>query len=122
MQLMFNQDFIIPDELKDTVIRADSHKADDSRVLKNEVDLNRFMEFELIRGANDSALFEEIEYVVEISQFTARSMTLKLNFSDPLSISTGREPDIFRAKIIQPNLFISKQSGKTVKKDTTIEV
>ena len=76
----------------------------------------------MIRGANDSGLIAEVEYVVEIAEFTARSMILKLDFSDPLSISSGREPDIFRAKIIQPNLFISKQSGKTVKKDTTIEV
>ena len=80
------------------------------------------MQFELIRGANDSALLEEIEFAIELSEFTARSMRLKFEFIDPLSISTGKTPDKFRATIVEPNLFISKQSGKTVKKDTEIEV
>ena len=49
-------------------------------------------------------------------------MILKFEFSDPLSISSGNVPDIFRATIVEPNLFISKKSGKTVEKDTAIEV
>ena len=80
------------------------------------------MQFDLIRGANDLALIEDFKFAIELSEFTERSMSLKFEFSDPLSISTGKTPDRFRATIVEPNLFISKQSGKTVEKDTAIEV
>ena len=122
MHLMFNQEFIIPDTLKNSIIRTESLKADKARRLENQIDLSRFMNFDLIRGANDSALVEDFDYAIQLNEFTARSMTLKFEFSDPLSISTGRTPDIFRAKIIEPNLFISKTTGKTVEKDTLVEV
>ena len=91
------------------------------RDLKEQIDLNHFMKFELIQGANDSAPIEEFNYVVELTEFTSRSMILKLEFEYPLSISTGSRPDIFRWTILNPNFFISKDSGKTIESGEVFE-
>ena len=39
---------------------------------------------------------------------------MTLNFESPLSISIGEQPDIVTVEIVEPDLFISKESGKSI--------
>ena len=43
-------------------------------------------------------------------------MVLQVEFQNPLSISIGSRQDIFHMTILNPNFFISKDSGKTIEK------
>ena len=85
-----------------------------------EADLANFIKFDLIRGSNDSAPIEEFEFYVSVEKFTPRELFLRFDFTNPLSISIGKNPDILRTMIINPDLFISKKTGKTVLKGTSI--
>ena len=123
MRIVFNQDFIIPRAIQDAVIITDTLGIrEDSRILKEEIDLSHFIKFYLIQGSNDSAPINEFDYETELTGFTARSMILKFTFAYPLSISTGTQPDKFRLNILEPDLFISKDSGKTIEQGTVLEV
>ena len=79
-----------------------------------EADLARFMRFDLIRGADDSAPISMFEFSVKVDKLTEYELVLSFDFVHPLSISVGKSPDIMRTTVIDPNLFISKATGKTL--------
>ena len=72
------------------------------------------MEFDLIRGSNDSASIASLEFFVAIEKFTPWELLLRFKFSNPLSISIGKNPDVLRITLIDPTLFISQRTGKTM--------
>ena len=75
----------------------------------------------MIRGSIDSASIEEFDFIVELIEFTEIQLIYKFEFSNPLSISIGSVPDIFRQTILLENLFISKESGRTIAVGTVID-
>ena len=119
---------MIPSELEEVAFRTNTLGPDIKKVgktfdsLRNlqskegivEADLALFMEFKLIRGSIDSAPIEDFEFFVFVEAFTPWELTLRFEFSSPLSISIGKNPDILRTTVINPKLFISKNSGKTM--------
>jgi len=90
--------------------------------MTEQVDLNHFISFELIRSMNEKAEVKELMFDVELKEFNVREMILQFDFINPLSISTGDISDIIRFTILQPDLFVSSASGLTIQKDTTVEV
>ena len=52
-----------------------------------------------------------------LTQFDESSMLLKVKFEKPLSVSIGSKPDIMLIKFMEPDLFISKETGKTLMPD-----
>lgn len=82
--------------------------------MAQQVDLNHFISFELIRSANETAQIEDFDFVVELTEFNIRSMVLQFEFISPLSISTGTFSDIIRFTILEPDLFVSSVSGLTI--------
>ena len=72
------------------------------------------MKFDLIRGANDSAQIEQFEFFVSIFELTPQELRIQFEFTNPLSISIGRSPDIMRTTIIDSDIFISEETGNTV--------
>ena len=72
------------------------------------------MKFDLIRGSNDSAPIEEFEFFVYVDKLTPFELQLRFEFSRPLSISIGSYSEVMRISVINPNLFISKKTGKTL--------
>ena len=78
------------------------------------------MQFQIVRGANDSAPIDEFEFFVSLKELTSWNLLLKVNFTNPLSISIGKQPDILITTIIDPRLFISRNTGKTLVGGTRI--
>ena len=76
----------------------------------------------MIPGSNDSASVEDFDFSVEVTKFEPRELNIKFEFANPLAISIGKVPDIIRATVIKPDLFSSKDSGKTVKNGTSLEI
>ena len=76
------------------------------------------MKFEILRGADDSAPIEEFDFEVELIELSARAIKYIFTFANPISISIGSKPDVFRKTIIKENLFISKETGRTIKLGT----
>lgn len=56
---------------------------------------------------------------MELTGFTSTSLFMTLNFESPLSISIGEQPDIVTVEIVEPDLFISKESGKSISSTKT---
>ena len=63
---------------------------------KKQIDLQQFVKFEIIRGAEDSAPIEEFDFIVELKELSNRALVYAFTFLNPLSISIGSRPDIFR--------------------------
>lgn len=122
MSIKFNQDLVIPESLSNTLIKTGSQGSRRSRQMTEQVDLNHFISFELIRSMNEKAEVKELMFDVELKEFNVREMILQFDFINPLSISTGDISDIIRFTILQPDLFVSSASGLTIQKDTTVEV
>ena len=64
---------------------------------------------------------KDIRFSVKLLSFSEEQIKMKIDFANPLSISSGFEPDKLKIRIVQPALFISSNTGKTVLEDTVIE-
>ena len=49
-----------------------------------------------------------------IKDYDAESVTFKVQFEHPLSVSVGDEPDIMRVYFPDPDLFVGANSGLTL--------
>ena len=52
--------------------------------------------------------------------FTESILELKFIFENPLSISIGKRPDTLVLTFVEPDLFISKETGQTLASGTVI--
>ena len=57
---------------------------------------------------------------VSVANVDENTMTLKFIFRNPLSVSIGKTPDIMNIRFTEPELFLSKESGKSLSSDTSI--
>ena len=87
----FNQDFSVPEEVKAVTLKTGEQSSEEKetaiveqlRMLVEskeaevaEVDLSSFVKFELIRGANDSASLDDLNFFVFVTEFTPRKLEL----------------------------------------------
>ena len=56
----------------------------------------------------------QLGYEVIFVENDDKSLKLKFNFDHSLSLSLGEEPDILVIEFVEPELFIAKESGKTL--------
>lgn len=54
---------------------------------------------------------EKAAFTLKVHDWTEEGLKLKMNFTDPLAISKGRNQDALIIKIKNPALFVSKETG-----------
>ena len=64
---------------------------------------------------SDEETNDELEYQVYLIQYGDEFIKLKIDFENPLGVSQGDILDKIRVKFIDPDLFVSQDSGKTLK-------
>ena len=57
---------------------------------------------------------EDIKYYISIKSWDQHHISVDLNFTTPLLISKGLQPDEAYMQIINPYLFISDKTGKPI--------
>ena len=62
-----------------------------------------------------------LNFVTTLTGYSDDSISLKLKFDDPLSISIGQQEDILTIEFVEPNLFISKETGKSLTDPTMLK-
>ena len=76
------------------------------------------MKIEIIRSDDEqSAPQSMLGYEVIMAGFDEKSIDIKLTFQNPLSVSIGKKRDIIRVTFVDPELFISKETGMSLKSD-----
>ena len=76
---------------------------------------------EINQGSEDSSAPQsKLAFTFEFKGYSSNSIELLLNFENPLSISSGKQPDILQIKFLEPELFVSKETGKSIVSDTII--
>ena len=78
----------------------------------NQMDLSSIIQAEINRGSDISAPYSKLGFNVLINEYTSTSITFKVKFENPLSVSTGYEPDTMKLKFIEPDLFVAKETGE----------
>ena len=75
------------------------------------------------RGSIDSsAPMSKLGFSVTLVSYESDKIHLKFKFENPLSVSIGREPDVLVIEFVEPQLFTSKETGKTLAADSTVIV
>ena len=62
----------------------------------------------------------KLAFKAKLLSYGLDSIKLKLNFENPLSISNGEKADIINISFLISELFVSKESGKTIKPVTIL--
>ena len=92
------------------------------RRLSGEEELTLLIKTEIVRGSDATSADDSmLGHQASLIQATARGIDLKLQFENPLHISMGDEPDILKVTFLQPDLFVSRETGKTLDEDTFLE-
>ena len=86
--------------------------ASDTRLL-SDINLSSLVQVEVGRGSALSAPYSMLGFNLAVSGNTQNTIDLKINFENPLSVSTGDKPDKLFLKIVDPGIFIS-QDGQTL--------
>ena len=82
-------------------------------VAYDELDLTRdILELDFIMKSDVDP--STIGYNIILHEWTASYIDIELNFTNPLVLSIGEEPDTVFVKIKNPALFISAETGKVL--------
>jgi len=54
---------------------------------------------------------DEVKYFLSILDWTELDLKMYINFTEPLTISKGRNKDAIICSFKNPNLFVSKETG-----------
>ena len=85
------------------------------------VDLQSVIRSEIRRGDPDtSAPMSNLGFEVSLVSYERDMLFLKYVFENPLSISIGEKPDILVIEFVEPQLFTSRETGKTMAPDSVI--
>ena len=133
LPLNFNQDIAIPKPLEEATLKMrerlqlnDTSEEKSLRILqrqseKTEADLSYFIRIEIIQGAEDSASYDDLRFEVFIIEFEPKVVVIQFLFKNPLMISIGSEPDYMRLRLLNPDIFSSQITGKTLEKGLEFE-
>ena len=64
---------------------------------------------------------DKLLYTVNLVDYSDESISLEMNFEDPLYVSTGDSPDSIVVSFLDPELFASKKTGKTLAPESSVE-
>ena len=112
LAIKFNQKMFISEVLENSKkgrkeskrLLADE-KADDK---DSTVDLLSIIRVDIVPGDEDSsASMDKLEAEIELVDYDDENIQLRLNFENPLYISTGDSPDKLIVSFIDPELFAS---------------
>ena len=78
----------------------------------NQMDLSSIIQAEINRGSDISAPYSKLGFNVLIDEYTSTSITFQVKFENPLSVSTGSEPDMMKLKFVEPDIFVAKETGE----------
>jgi hypothetical protein len=109
--IKFNQEMVVPP----FVAAMDLNKESKQRRLLlalAEVDPAEFLEVDIAK--QDDAAPSEASYGIGLKEWTARGMTLRLDFENPTETSQGKNMDQLRVKVKAPEFFVSAESGETL--------
>ena len=88
-----------------------------------EVDMSALLTAYVERGHEDtSAEPISLTFKALLTGYTSDSLFLKLDFGKPLSLSIGNKPDKLIISFRETDLFVSAESGKSLKRGTSIEM
>ena len=62
-----------------------------------------------------------MHFELSLVEFTSQSMVLKFKYENPLSISIGDRPDILKITFVEPEVFVSKETLKTLENNTQLQ-
>ena len=83
------------------------------------IDLSSLISTEIERGSEEtSAPIEELGFRVEMMSLSDTDIEFKLEFENPLSVSIGEMPDKLKLKFLEPELFVSRETGQTLDPDS----
>ena len=82
-----------------------------------EIDASRdVVDFRFVMKSDEDP--EEVKYFLSITDWTELELKMFINFTEPLSISKGRNKDAIICTFKNPNLFVSKETGKVLEVTT----
>lgn len=81
-----------------------------------EIDVDRDI-LEILLEINSNVDPNDIQYSLEITDWTEKNMKLHLNFTNPLMVSKGLIPDVIFAKIKNTHMFQAKHSNERLSAD-----
>ena len=80
----------------------------------NELDVSRdIVEFKFIMKSDTDE--KDLEYYLSLTDWTESSLQVFINFTNPMAVSAGISNDAVVVKILNPNLFVSQQSGMALR-------
>ena len=59
----------------------------------------------------------EIEYEAELLDWKALYIDLKFKYEDVYSVSRSSKPDLLNVEIVRPDLFVAKESNKSLEEE-----
>ena len=65
---------------------------------------------------------DDLIFTMLLVELSEKRLVLQAEFQNPLSVSIGSKPDVLKVQIVDPNLFIGKESGKTLQTDSVYEM
>ena len=115
LKIGFNQPLEVPGFINE---EGQAKRSNETRRLVDltEIDANRDI-IELMFILNSDETPENIEYFLELTNWTEEAMELLVNFTNPLIISKGIRPDQVFCKIKHTNMFLAKNSNEKLMSD-----
>ena len=89
-------------------------------MLKN-VELASLVEIEITRGSVYSAPYSLLGFKVQVEGYDDRSLTLGVDFMNPLSVSKGDKNDKMIVRFVEPDLFVNEQ-GQTLEQPDSDDI
>ena len=89
--------------------------------MQSQVNITELLDIQIKQGSEDtSASLNELGFTAELQDYGEFTIRLKFIFDSPLSISIGKKMDKLVISFLKPELFVSKNSGKTIATGTVI--
>jgi hypothetical protein len=76
----------------------------------DDVNVNAIVDVIMAQKSDEDP--EKAAFTLIVNDWTEDGMKLKMNFTNPLAISKGRNQDALLIKIKNPAMFVSKETGE----------
>ena len=132
LELIFSEKMFLEEIFEDFNFKSETKTEadqDDEEWLRNlqsrgnekiSVELQSLIQVKVLRGSADtSAPRSKLNFIAELKNFDSKSLLLKLSFEHPLSVSIGEKADIIQISFVEPDLFVSAESGKKMEANFT---
>lgn len=100
----FNQKLEVPDFISK---RTKGRRLEEGDL--DDIDVGSIFDVTMASKGDEGS--KAAEFFLNIQEWTEDGLKLKMNFTNPLSVSKGRNSDALIIKIKNPSLFVSQESG-----------